>query len=243
MAFCSLVFFSLIGVLKAEDFRTWTIITGGHFEAKLNAVGTTMVTLENRDGKVIDFPLVDLKPSDQTYAREWASQQAVPASQQAVPPASSAIKVERSDFAKKVYKNLVYSKRKRLVRFAPEPADDPKYFAFYRSASWCPPCRAFTPQLVKFYKKQKRRDAAFELIFISSDKNEDAMAQYMDSYDMPWPAFEFGKNKNIVSRNGSGIPNLTVTDAKGKKLLGSYSDSGKYIGPTSVMEELEKLLR
>ena len=69
------------------------------------------------------------------------------------------------------------------------------------------------------------------------------MAEYMDEYDMPWPAFRFGENKDIVQRNGNGIPSLIVTDADGKKLFDSYDSAGKYIGPTAVMKELEKLLK
>lgn len=82
-----------------------------------------------------------------------------------------------------------------------------------------------------------------ELIFISSDRGEDAMAEYMKNDDMPWPAFAYGENKDIVQRNGNGIPSLIVTDANGNKLLDSYGSAGKYIGPTKVMNELEKLLK
>ena len=99
---------------------------------------------------------------------------------------------------------------------------------------------AFTPELVKFYKKNKSPD--LELVFVSYDKEKDEMAEYMDEYGMPWPAFKLGQNKKIVSRNGSGIPNLIVTDASGKKLLDSYDESGAYIGPRAVMKALESLL-
>ena len=60
---------------------------------------------------------------------------------------------------------------------------------------------------------------------------------------MAWPAFRLGENKNIVSSNGSGIPNLIVTDADGNKVLDSYDSSGKYIGPTAVMKKLDALLK
>lgn len=221
-----------------EVFRTWNVLGGGYFEAKLVSVGNTSVVLENREGKVIDFPIGDLKLSDQKYAREWALKQGAGSGS----AAAVAAEVEQSRFAKRVYQNLVYSKGKRLAEFTPEAGANPKYFAFYRSAAWCPPCRAFTPDLVDFYKKYKRRGAAFELIFISSDRTEEAMAEYMDDYDMPWPAFEYGENKDIVKRNGSGIPNLIVTDANGKKLYDSYDESGDFVGPRSVMRELEALL-
>ena len=220
----------------AEDFRTWNTIDGGHFDAKLNAVGNTSMTLENRDGREIDFPISDLKPSDQKFARAWKMESTAATS-------ASAVAVSRSEFANKVFDDLVVSKNKRLVDFEPEPTAQPQYFAFYFSASWCPPCRTFTPKLVDFYKKEKRNGSAFELVFVSSDRSEDLMAEYMDEYDMDWPAFQYGKNKNLVERNGSGIPNLVVTDANGKKVLDSYDTAGKYIGPTTVMKQLEELLK
>jgi len=229
-----------LSVSAEGDFRTWNMIGGGYFEAKLTAVQGTSVKLENREGKKVDFPLSDLKPSDQKFARDWQVAQTGMGSSAS---SASGVPVERSDFAERVYKELVSSKGKRVVNFEPEPTDQPKYFAFYRSAMWCPPCRKFTPDLVDFYKKQKRKGAAFELVFVSSDKSEDLMAEYMDDYDMAWPAFKYGENKDIVKRNGSGIPNLIVTDAEGKKLFDSYDDAGEYIGPTAVMKELEKLLK
>ncbi|GLV36728.1 hypothetical protein CBL_02437 [Carabus blaptoides fortunei] len=41
---------------------------------------------------------------------------------------------------------------------------------FYFSAHWCPPCRAFTPQLVDTYKMLRKKDPGFEVIFVSSDR-------------------------------------------------------------------------
>ena len=46
-----------------------------------------------------------------------------------------------------------------------------------------------------------------------------------------------------MQRNGNGIPSLIITDVEGNKLLDSYDNTGKYIGPTSVMKEFEKLLK
>lgn len=234
---CQLLILTLAPfVLGAEEFRTWNMIGGGYFEAKLNQVESTTLKLENREGLVIDFPLADLKPSDQQFAREWLASQ-----NEATVDTNAAFR-PNTEFAKRVYDKLVISKGSRLVDFEPEPSAKPKYFAFYRSALWCPPCRAFTPDLVDFYNKQKHKGAAFELIFISSDRSEDLMAEYMDSYDMEWPAFHYGKNKSIVQRNGNGIPSLIVTDAEGSKLFDSYDSSGQYIGPRTVMAQLEKLL-
>ena len=50
-----------------------------------------------------------------------------------------------------------------------------KFVAVYNSASWCGPCRVFTPELVKFYKKNQKQ---MEIIFKSADRTEDAMIAY-----------------------------------------------------------------
>jgi len=234
--FLLFVITGMFASLPGEEYRQWNMITGGHFEAKLVDVGTTTVKLANREGKTIDFPLADLKPSDQSYAREWG--QSAGSSKVAGSGSAGAM----SDFAKTVYKDLVRVENGRLKRYRPEGVESPRYFAFYRSAHWCPPCRKFTPKLVEFYDEQKSSGAPFELVFMSRDRDEDAMEGYMTEYGMNWPAFDFGENGDLIALNGTGIPNLIVTDANGKKLLDSYDENGNYRGPTAVMRELKKLL-
>lgn len=233
-----LLLVSLFSYVIADEFREWSTIGGGSFEAKLNAVGTRTVELENREGKTIDFPLADLKPSDQEYARDWQVAQS-----QGGGATASAPPAELSEFGTKVHKELVVVDGDEFTTYKADSSGAPKYYAFYQSAMWCPPCRAFTPDLVRFYKRYKQKETPFELIFISHDKNLESMAEYMDEYRMPWPAFPYGKNKSIVSSQGRGIPNLIVTDANGKKLLDSYDDSGKYLGPNFVLEKFEDLLK
>ncbi len=49
------------------------------------------------------------------------------------------------------------------------------------------PCRAFTPQLAEQYNNLK--DKPFEIVFISSDRDEQAFHEYHGS--MPWLAVPF----------------------------------------------------
>jgi len=60
----------------------------------------------------------------------------------------------------------------------------------YFSAHWCPPCRGFTPELVKFYQvvKQKFGDK-LEIVFVSSDRSESDWKGYFS--EMPWLAIPF----------------------------------------------------
>lgn len=130
------------------------------------------------------------------------------------------------------------------------PAASIRYYAIYYSAQWCPPCHAFTPVLVEWYKKFKPSHPNFELIFVSEDRDEAAMIEYMKEMAMPWPAMRFGdlkhdggfKGSGIEKFAGTGIPDLVLVDADGKVLSDSFSWTGSYLGPQRVLDDIEKLV-
>lgn len=64
-----------------------------------------------------------------------------------------------------------------------------KFLGLYFSAHWCPPCRSFTPKLVAFYKELKSKRSDFDIIFISSDRDEASFNDYFK--DMPWLALKY----------------------------------------------------
>ena len=61
----------------------------------------------------------------------------------------------------------------------------------YFSAHWCPPCRGFTPKLADAYKEMIGLGKSFEIVFLSSDKSEDAFKEYYN--EMPWLSLPFTK--------------------------------------------------
>lgn len=63
-----------------------------------------------------------------------------------------------------------------------------KIVGIYFSAHWCPPCRGFTPMLAEFYNKH-HKSQNFEVIFVSSDQDEESFNQYYA--EMPWLALSF----------------------------------------------------
>jgi nucleoredoxin len=97
-----------------------------------------------------------------------------------------------------------------------------KYYVFYYTASWCPPCRAFTPSLVKWYNDNKNENV--EIVLITSDRNEAAMEGYAAEKKMPWPQLKLSKAKEFKDKFNHevrGIPSVMVCDIDGK-LLGNY---------------------
>ncbi|CAN6548948.1 unnamed protein product [Malus baccata var. baccata] len=92
-----------------------------------------------------------------------------------------------------------------------------KNILLYFSAHWCPPCRAFLPKLVEAYHEIKGKDDAFEVIFISSDRDQDSFDEFFAT--MPWLALPFGDSrKAFLSRKFKvqGIPMLIAIGPTGQ---------------------------
>lgn len=120
--------------------------------------------------------------------------------------------------------------------------DRTRYIALYYSASWCGPCRQFTPELVRAYRELKAKYPDFEVVFVSSDNSAGDMADYMKKDSMPWLAVDYAKrNGKIMSYAGPGIPCLVLVDEKGKVLSDSF-EGGNYVGPMKVLNDARRLL-
>ena len=93
-----------------------------------------------------------------------------------------------------------------------------KYVGIYCSAIWCPPCRMFTPELVKFANANKDK---FAVVFYSADRSAAEMKKYMKEEKMPWVALPY-QSKNLspeVKKNfGGGIPAFVLFDPSGKQI-------------------------
>ncbi|XP_039156553.1 probable nucleoredoxin 1 [Eucalyptus grandis] len=100
-----------------------------------------------------------------------------------------------------------------------------KTVLLYFSAHWCPPCRAFLPVLTEAYEKIKATDNAFELIFISSDKDQSAFNDYFAQ--MPWLALPFGderKKSLSLKFEVRGIPTLIAIGPTGQTVTKQARD-------------------
>ena len=127
-----------------------------------------------------------------------------------------------------------------------------KNVIFYFTASWCGPCRRFTPELVKF--ADQNLDAKdFVLVMVGSDRTAEAQNAYMKKSKMPFYAIPFdtpGVRAVKKAYAGGGIPNLVVLDEAGSPIKGSYETDGKYtpknrnsyIGPQPVLATFQKML-
>ena len=119
----------------------------------------------------------------------------------------------------------------------------------YFSAHWCPPCRAFTPNLAKVYNELKDAGKDFEVIFISSDSSDKEFKDYHK--DMPWLAIPYNNNdeKDACSEkyDVEGLPTLVLIDGEtgetitdeGRGAVGEFGADG-FPFTKSRMEECKK---
>lgn len=93
--------------------------------------------------------------------------------------------------------------------------------SLYFSAHWCPPCRGFTPKLAETYNKVTKAGKKWDVIFISSDKDQSQFNEYFKT--MPWKALPYDKRelKAKLSKKFKvqGIPQLTMIDPRNGDLM------------------------
>lgn len=203
-----------LGTLSAAEMREWTSrdgtsrLTARFFRA--DAQNVTLI-LPNGRSQVIARPF--LSESDLAWIDTQAATTAggaAPADPLADAPIPAALRGHLID------------ERGRRVDLA-RNGRTPKYYLFYYSASWCGPCRAFTPELVRFAKQHK--DADFTVVLVPSDRTLAEQIAYQKEYDMPWPGLKLGSRVSIPGNPGRGIPAALLTDADGKTLLSTGSTS------------------
>ena len=86
-------------------------------------------------------------------------------------------------------------------------------------ATWCPPCRAELPSVIKTY--EKHHPNGFEIIGISLDKEESKLTTFTKDKGMTWQQFYDGKgwgNKLAVKYGVQSIPATYLLDSEGKIL-------------------------
>lgn len=120
----------------------------------------------------------------------------------------------------------------------------------YASAHWCPPCRKYTPQLVKlyneakkFYKSDPKRYKSIEIVFVSADHDMSGFKNYYAT--MPWLAvpYDADTRERLMSwMKVTGVPKLMCLDGRNGKILESNS-VGRALDYTRFAKMAEKAQR
>lgn len=220
------------------------MLAAGEKLALLDAAGDyAQVRYRNLNGRVrLDH--TDLPPLETAVAEAPAPVAppvaVAPQPTVALPPHAPASAIERSLAGKLV----------RLDGGAARPFDAAhlagvKFYAFYYSASWCAPCREFTPGLVDAYGKIRALYPEFEVVLVNQDHSAADMLSYMRDDKMAWPALQWDairSSRDILRYCGDGIPCLVLVDENGK-VLSDTNRWGRYVGPDAVLDDTWKILR
>jgi len=233
-----LIFAGLLPLSLGAAVETWTL-NGKSVQAECLGAKGDYVVFKKADGTRLLIPHDKLSPSDQ--ARVAGNEFKGTNNTVTIAPTPAPDPSELSKIAAGLQGKLV-SVNGRAVRDAtPERLAGTQMYAIYYSASWCGPCRRFTPNLVAAYPKIKAAHPEFEVIFVSSDEDEIDMKNYMLDDRMPWLGLRFSerpKTPMLVRYQQSGIPNLVFIDGNGRVLSKSYDDRGAYLGPQKVLSDI-----
>ncbi|KYO20660.1 nucleoredoxin-like protein 2 [Alligator mississippiensis] len=107
-------------------------------------------------------------------------------------------------------------------RVEAEAALQNKVVGLYFSAAWCSPCRDFLPLLCDFYSElveEARPPAPLEIVFVSSDRSAEEMADYMHAMHGDWLALPFHdpyKHELKKKYNITAIPKLVIVKQTGE---------------------------
>jgi thiol-disulfide isomerase/thioredoxin len=190
------------------EMRTWTSVKGPTIDAAFVREAGGLVYLKTEEGAEKTIRLSMLSKEDQQLVAKLSSP-FVKRSDEAAP-------VKASEGLYELFGSDLRNAKDKKVSVDTLAG---KTVAIYFSAHWCPPCRAFSPILVDFYNEAQKAGKPLEIVFVSSDRSEREMYDYMKGAKMPWLAVEFGDDYigQLKTRFGiKGIPALIVVDSEGK---------------------------
>lgn len=119
--------------------------------------------------------------------------------------------------------NPVAEALSKLTVFNGTPAPDAKYYIYLESASWCPPCRAEMPHIVKAYPEM--RENGVEIILIGADGSPKQAEAYLKTFNATFPGV-FGRDAGVANLPGFSsanyVPHAVMVDNQGKVLANGH---------------------
>jgi nucleoredoxin len=229
----------LSGSMQAPSGRVYPVKSVESGSVVVDAMGSPLTFLSADTDLLVRAEMVKTRLETLAAARALATPEAkeTPAPRPAPTAATNKI-------ADRLKGKLVTCREGKFEQFDAVALKDKKYLAVYFSASWCGPCKQFTPRLVEWYTRQKSQLDDFEIIFVSRDHSKEDMLAYMKQDGMPWPALSFSKANQanpLEKYAGRGIPCLVIIDGEGDVISHSYKGD-EYVGPSRVVKDLEGLL-
>lgn len=229
--------FSLASVLLAESAdtgdgnRTWTLEkTKKTVEGEAIKFDGKKVTIKTAK-KTATLPVATLSQEDQDWLKEHADDLSSKAKDSDSKDATSE---EVGSLAKEI-QGLTSVLEKGEFNLQ-KPKLTAKYYLILSSASWCGPCQAEMPGIVKEYKRIKN-NPSIELIHVSADRNVADALKWAKEVKAPFPII-IPNTPNIpkaLTQNSSGgIPNMVILNSEGKVIAEGH--------PQTLMQDYKKII-
>jgi cytochrome c biogenesis protein CcmG/thiol:disulfide interchange protein DsbE len=84
-------------------------------------------------------------------------------------------------------------------------------------ATWCPPCKAEMPILVKYYKAHS--DQGFMLFGIEAGDPKKDIVGFVDEYGIPFPILIDPNTESLIAFHNDSLPSSYVIDRNGNVIL------------------------
>ncbi|MEG0143498.1 MAG: hypothetical protein RR506_01780 [Akkermansia sp.] len=233
IAFSSLALFLMGSSCCFAESRTWTSADGNKTilgtATKYNGTNVT-ITVDGK--KPVTMKKTFLCQDDQQWLEENKEQigkgEATSASVNKGEPCAVAKQFENC--------TKVFSRNKTPKSMPVKP--NAKYYLILSSASWCGPCCAEMPNIVKEYNRKIKNNPDLELIHKSADRNLESAAEWAKKEKINFPTIVPGTTCNapVLSLDtGRGIPHLLIVTADGEKVIEGH--------PGSLLDNYEKEIR
>lgn len=120
-----------------------------------------------------------------------------------------------------------------------------KAYVLYYGAQWCGPCRLQVRAMKAAYQSGDARQLGYEIVFVSGDRSPETALAYVKAEKMPWPYLPPGVRgpaKTVADQAGRSLPDMVVTDARGRVLCRAYTPEGRYLGVSQTFQALRRTL-
>ncbi len=120
---------------------------------------------------------------------------------------------------------------------------EPEVIALYFGASWCAPCHALTPELLRIRNALRDAGADTEVVYISLDESDSEARRDMLAQHMPWPAVAPRRLRSLPavrSVGGLATPNIVLINRSGEVLASGWAGR-RYDGVKAVLQRWVEL--
>lgn len=228
-----LAFTLTAAAVQAQE--VWHTTKGEQFHGRLAAVYGPLAVLAQPDGSTV-LPLDLLADPELGRVADFLAAQK---------PAAP-WKQTTSRLSRRFLHQLQTLQSGALEALNVEDRPEPEFFIVYQGIVSSEGCAALNPELKEAYQRLKAAAPdAFELVFVSLDRDEAEQRADVRAAAMPWPVLRYHEVGNVpeVDRwSGNTVPSLMVLTRDGDLVFRSHPEGADKAGARAALQHVETLV-